>query len=116
MEVKPQNYSIIEKSKEQKYPGALIVIETDEPIVAAPFPVQNIQRYWYDEETNKVTKETLLALDTPESFIINIQVLDDLVIYMEGDTVPQCTSGVQVAPSVTRGSGQKIMVKSLSAV
>lgn len=49
-EVKSQNYSVIKKSKEQKYPGALIVIETDEPIVAAPFPVQNIQRYWYDEE------------------------------------------------------------------
>ena len=76
MTAKPQNFSVIKKSKETAYPEALIVIETEGPIVAEPFPKQTIQRYWYDDEglegSNKVTKETLLTLDTPESFIVDL--------------------------------------------
>ena len=69
---KPQNFSVIKKTKETAYPEALIVIETDGPIVAEPFPKQTIQRYWYDEGSSKVTKETLLTLDTPKSFIVDL--------------------------------------------
>lgn len=96
-------YSIIRDSKETRYPGAIIVVETNVPIVrniatALMVLKQSVVRYWYDQASQELKMEELFFLQSTEDhpIITDILVFDSLAVFITGTTPPSCP---KVSPS-----------------
>ena len=54
------------ESKEASYPGSMIIVETNQPVVedvagAESLLEQSIKRYWYDSENDELASEEIFA-------------------------------------------------------
>ena len=95
-----QHFSVVALSKEEKYPGSTIVVNTDKPLVknfvGGDSLEQRVTRYWYDIKSKELAYEELFSMagNSRNSFIADIQVFDDLVIFLESDSAPACPVNV----------------------
>ena len=82
-------YSIIQESRETKYPGAVIVVET-----ATKFDVlkQTVTRFWYDPAHREVKFEELFSLlsEDGQSMMTDILVYDTMAVFIGGGTQLEC--------------------------
>ena len=93
------SYSVIRESKELAYPGAVIVVETNQVVVdnfksdTSTFK-QVVTRYWYDTDVHEVRFEELFTLEMQAQFLFfsDILVFDGFAVFIGSSDLPPCPS------------------------
>ena len=84
-------YSIVSQSKESAFPKAVIVVDTNQPVVANLATTESkfrqaVTRYWYDTVKKEVRAEKIFTLvtDSQKTFFAELILMDELALFLEG--------------------------------
>ena len=84
-----QTHSIIRRSQEEAYPGAVFIVEPDRVIgqeSANESLGQIMRRYWYNPDSHQLNSQIInVIVSDGGRYITDLKVLDDIMLFLEDE-------------------------------